>query len=612
MCGIFGYIGNKNSIKECLQGLKLLEYRGYDSAGIATIQDAKILSFKSPGKLIELEKKINIFKDLKFDLAIGHTRWATHGSPTLANAHPHFDEKLKLAIVHNGIIENYASIRKKLLSKNILFRSETDTEVMAQLISYYYANDLLKAFDKAIKELTGSYAIALIHANHPDEIVASSKESPIVIGFDDNKDEIIISSDPNAFLGRNLNILFLKNNEIAHIKNKKINIYDKNLKIIHKKTERLNSKNISFSKNGFEHYLLKEIYEQPLTIQKAFLGRIQLKSGEVEFEDFNLPKSFLKKFKHIIITACGTSYHAGLCASNFFQKYLKINCSVEIASEMRFKDLNLTKDTLIIAISQSGETADTLSAIRKAKENNCHILSIVNVKNSTIARESDSSIFLKAGPEISVCSTKAFTSQITVLYLLAIYFARSRNLLEKKDAQIFLKELKKIPNIIKKILKKRKEIEKIAQKYAIYNSFFFLGRNLMYPTAMEAALKLKEISYIDANAYPAGEMKHGPLALISEKLPIVGFCLNEKTYDKMLSNLMEAKARSAPILAIASKKSYGIEDIADDIIWVDKVIDDLAIFPATIVGQLLAYFIAIIKKTDIDQPRNLAKSVTVE
>ena len=610
MCGVFGYIGKNNSILECLNGLKLLEYRGYDSSGIASIKNGKIIHFKSPGKVSFLEEKINI-KDLDLNLSIGHIRWATHGVVNETNAHPHFDENVNLALVHNGIIENYSQLKKTLISKNIKFQSDTDSEVVAKLVSYHYKKNILDAFSKAINELSGQYAILLIHKDHPTEMIACAKETPLAIGFDDKNDEILVASDPNAFIGKNLNVIFLKNSQIAYIKDKKINLFDKNLKSINIKPEKIILKNISYSKDGYEHYMLKEIFEQPLTIQKAYLGRIMPINGSIDFEDFNLKKNHLKNVKKIIIAACGTSYHAGLIAQYYLQKYLNIDISVEIASEMRFKDLNYSKNTLIIAISQSGETADTISAIREAKKKSSYILAILNRQNSTLALEADATIFLKAGPEMSVCSTKAFTSQITVLYLLSLYIAKIKKI-EKSQLIKLLKSLKKVPKLIEDILKQDKIIMQKAKKYSVFSNFFYLGRHLMYPTAMEAALKLKEISYLHASAYPAGEMKHGPLALIDNNLPIIAFVANDKTYDKMLSNLMEAKARGALILAIAFKKCKSIEDVVDDVIWIDNISDELAIFPSSVIGQLFAYYIAKIKNTDIDRPRNLAKSLSVE
>lgn len=610
MCGIYGYIGKKNSIKECIQGLKLLEYRGYDSAGIAFIKNGELVHFKACGKITTLEEKINL-KNHSSNIAIGHTRWATHGQVIEKNAHPHFDEKYNVALIHNGIIENYTLLKKGLLYKGIKFRSDTDTEVIAQLISYNYKNDFVKATLDTLKTLKGSFSILAIHKNHPNEMIAAVRDTPLVIGYDDKKNEFIVSSDPNAFSGRNLNVIFLKNDEIAHIKDKQLKIVNLSEQTIEKKIEKFNGKNLSFSKKGFEHYMLKEIFDQPLTIQKAYLGRIIENNTNVEFENLSLTKDYLSKIDHIIFTACGTSYHASMIAASFLQEKASIYTTCEIASEMRFKNLIISRKTLVIAISQSGETADTIAAIKAARSKGAKILSIVNVNNSTISRFSDSNIFLNAGPELSVCSTKAFTSQITVLYLFAIFMARLRSM-KKNESFEHLSELKKIPLKIKKIFKDADLIKEKADKYSKYENFFFLGRNLMYPTAMEAALKLKEISYLNANAYPAGEMKHGPLALINPKLPIIAFCSNIKTYDKLLSSLMEAKARGAPILAFATKNSQGIEEIADDVIWLEKTIDELAIFPSSIAGQLFAYFVAKNRKTDIDRPRNLAKSVTVE
>ncbi|KKL74071.1 hypothetical protein LCGC14_2068570 [marine sediment metagenome] len=610
MCGIVCYIGDGNTKDILMEGLKRLEYRGYDSAGIAIKNKDGVECYKTVGKLKNLENKV-LDIEMEGDLGIAHTRWATHGVPNDVNSHPHYSNSGDLVIIHNGIIENYDILKKLLISKNYKFRSDTDTEVIAQLISSNYKNDLVESTIKSLKELKGSFAIALIHKNHPNEIIAASRESPLAIGFNDKKTEVIISSDPNAFSGRNLNVIFLKNDEIAHIKNQEIRIINLKNKTLKKTFEKINAKNIKFSKKGFEHFMLKEIFDQPSTIQKAYLGRMTENEGLVEFEDLKLSKSFLSKIDNIIITACGTSHHAALIAKSLIEEKANILVSAEIASEMRFKTPILTKNTLVIAISQSGETADTIAAIKTAKEKGAKILSIVNVENSSLSRISDSSIFLKAGIERSVCSTKAFSSQITVLYLFAIFLSRLKSM-QKKEAILLLTELKKIPSKVRKILKNTSIIEEKAKKYSKFENFFFLGRNLMYPTAMEAALKLKEISYLHASAYPAGEMKHGPLALIDSKLAIIAFSSNKKTYDKMLSSLMEARARNAKILAFATKNSYGIEDIADDVIWLDNTIDELSIFPSTIAAQLFAYFIAKIRKTDIDQPRNLAKSVTVE
>jgi glucosamine--fructose-6-phosphate aminotransferase (isomerizing) len=607
MCGIFAFLGKKNALKSCIDGLKLLEYRGYDSAGIAAIYKNDLFLYKNEGNISVLEKNLENVK-LPLNLAIGHTRWATHGKATQLNAHPHTNNNSSIALVHNGIIENFDEIKKFLISKNINFKTDTDTEVIAHLITYYFKDDLIKATNHALKDLKGSYAIALIHKDFPNQIIAASKDSPLVIAIDKKNNDMLISSDPNAFLGRNLNITFLSNSEIAHITYEKINIFSNGLKLLNKKYEKFNSKKTSFGKNGFEHYMLKEIHEQPITVQKAYLGRILDFNTKVIFEDLNFKKDFFKNLKHVFITACGTSYHASLYAKYLIEDLVKINVSAEIASEMRMRKPLISNDDLLIAISQSGETADTIAACKNI--NNLNLLSILNKTNSTLYRASISSIFLKAGVEFSVCSTKAFTSQITVIFLLAIYLAN----IKKNDINTnsYLSELKKIPSKIKKVLKSSDIIKSLAKKYSKFENFIFLGRSYMYPAAMEAALKLKEISYINANAYPAGELKHGPLALVDENLLAIAFLTNEKTYDKMISNLMEIKTRGAKILVFAFDKAGSIEDIADDVIYLPKTSDELAILLASVASQLLAYFIAKEKNTNIDQPRNLAKSVTVE
>lgn len=615
MCGIFGYIGVKNSLKTCLKGLKQLEYRGYDSAGIAGLFEGKLYCAKDAGKIAALEEKIRL-QDLKLDLAIGHTRWATHGKPDSINAHPHFDDSEKIALVHNGIIENYAQLKEMLQAKGISFRSETDTEVIVQLIAYHYnqeqkKQELSKAVHKTLKLLKGQFAIALIHKEFPEQIIAASRESPLAIGYDDAQSETIISSDPNAFLGQKLNVLFLKNDEIAVVKKGTVEVFDKGLKAIKKATEQFEAEYAPPSKEGFEHFMLKEICEQQITVQNALLGRYSEEFGTAEFENLNFSAKELLATNHILILACGTSWHAGCIGAAMLEEKARIPTHAEIASELRYKNPIISKETLVIAISQSGETADTIAALREAKAKGAKVLGICNVKNSALTRESDSCIFLKAGPEISVCSTKAFTSQIAVLSLFALFMGRLRHM-SKEEGQIFLNELKKIPQKIKQVLEKSPHIQEIAQKYSKYRDFFFLGRRYMYATCLEAALKLKEISYLNATGYPAGELKHGPIALINTNLPLVAFCANKQTYDKILSNLMEVKARGAPILALAPIGADEVAKIADDVIWLPPTIDELATFPSSVAGQLLAYYIAKIRGTEIDQPRNLAKSVTVE
>ncbi len=610
MCGIFGYIGKESPLDQCLTGLKNLEYRGYDSAGIAGLIADQLFICKEAGRLSILHEKAKQLNPL-LDVAIGHTRWATHGRPTQNNAHPHTDENQTLALVHNGIIENYDILRTMLQTHGLTFYSDTDTEVIAQLIAFHYKGNLVKAVQKSLKMLKGSLAISLVHKDYPGHIIATSRERPLSVGFDDNKTEFLVSSDPNAFLGRDLNVFFLKNDEVAVINTLDYQVYNSIRMKVKKTTEKFIGKNQMPDKNGYEHFMLKEIYEQPVTIQKAMLGNYSDDFGTAQFEGLSFTAKELSATRHIMLLACGTSWHASSIAAYMMEDKARIPTQAEIASELRFKNPIISDKTLVIAVSQSGETADTLGALREAKSKGAKILGVCNVKNSTLAREADSCIYLKAGPEFSVCSTKAFTSQLTILALFTLFMARLRHM-DKSDGRLFLKELKQIPAKIEAVLKKAEEIKVLAHKYSKYDSFFFLGRHYMYPTCQEAALKLKEISYLNANSYPAGEMKHGPIALISENLPVIAFCANHLTYEKMLSNLMEVKSRGAPILAFASEGSRRIADIADDVIWLPPACDELATFPSSVAGQLLAYYIAKERGTEIDCPRNLAKSVTVE
>lgn len=610
MCGIFCYIGKKDPIAVCIDGLKKLEYRGYDSAGLAGFEKGKIISCKEVGKVESLEKKAKL-SEIKLDLGIAHTRWATHGEPTLINTHPLFDSEGFVAVVHNGIIENFEKIRKKLASHNIKFSTQTDTEVIAQLISYNYKGDMLEAIIASLKELKGSLAIAVIHKDYPDQIVAASRESPLAVGYTDDKNEILISSDPNAFLGRNLNVFYMKRDEIAVIKSRSVEVFDTDKKNISKETEKIEGENLVPNKEGYEHFMLKEIFEQPFTIQKTLMGHYSDEFGTAEFENLNFSSKELIATRHIIIIACGTSWHAGCVGASLLEELARIPTQAEIASEFRFKNPIISEDTLVIAISQSGETADTIAAMREAKAKGAKILSICNVQNSTIAREAHSSLFLKAGPEISVCSTKAFTSQITLLSLFALFMGRLRHI-NKEEGQAFLNELKKIPSGIRLILSQASELKKLAKKYCHYNNFFFLGRRHMFYTALEAALKLKEISYINATGYPAGELKHGPIALISKKTPVIAFMANSQTYEKMRSNLEEVKARGAVIFALAPEGYEELKDIADDIFWLPRTTDYFSVLTSSVAAQLFAYYVAETLGADIDHPKNLAKSVTVE
>lgn len=609
MCGIFAYIGSKNSLKMVLEGLKKIEYRGYDSAGVAGIMDGKILACKEVGKISALEKEL---REVQFNLdgtAIAQTRWATHGSPSKVNAHPHFDTHHSLALVHNGIIENHDVLKQQLIKQGIKFVSDTDTEVVAHLISSLYEGNLLEAVQKAVKLLKGAFAIALIHKDYPDQIIAIAQECPLVIGI--GTDEIFISSDSNAFAKYTRDVIYLKNSEIALIKKNHLSVYDLEKGQIEKKIEHLTSVGMDAEKGRFEHYTLKEINEQPLAIRNALDGHCLEEYGTALFDELKLDVTELLAVERILILACGTSWHAGYVASYMFEDKARIPVEVEISSEFRYKNPIILPHTLVIAISQSGETADTIAAVREIKAKGGKVIALCNVEGSTLAREADATIFLKCGPEIGVCSTKAFTSQIVILALLTLMMARMRHM-GKAEGQEFLKALRALPEQVQLVLDNAYFIQNIAKKYANYENFFFLGRRYMYPTALEGALKLKEISYINANGYPAGEMKHGPIALINEKCPTVALCTNRTTYDKLISNLMEVKARKGPIIAIIEEGENGMQNIADDIIQIPPTIDELASIPTTVATQLLAYYIARERGADIDQPRNLAKSVTVE
>jgi glucosamine--fructose-6-phosphate aminotransferase (isomerizing) len=610
MCGIFGYIGPRNSAKICIDGLKHLEYRGYDSAGIAGIEEGKLKSCKEAGKIQVLEQALST-EPLRLDLAIAHTRWATHGKPTKDNAHPHFDEQRTLAVVHNGIIENHHILRQMLKDKGVTFESDTDTEVIAQLISHYYEGDFLAAVQKALSLLKGFWGIAVIHKDHPDQIIAAARENPIAIALNSARSEAMVSSDANAFTGENLDVLFLHNDEVAVVSCSGVQVFNQSAALIDKPTERLGIENYTLSKNGFEHFMLKEIFEQPFTIQQAMHNRFIQDFGTTEFENLKFTSKELLSVKRILILACGTSWHAGCIAASLLEDIARIPTQAEIASEFRYRNPIVSEDTLVIAISQSGETLDTIAAVREVKNKGAKVLGICNVRNSTLTREADSCLFLRAGPEISVCSTKAFTSQITILSLLTLLMARLRHM-SKEDGQTFLSELQNLPDCVHAVLQQKEEIQKIAQKYAAFEHFFFLGRHYMYTASLEAALKLKEISYLNAVGYPAGEMKHGPIALVNPELAVIGMCGNQRTYEKMLSNLMEIKSRGAPIIAFAPEGSAQIEQIATDVVYLPPVCDELAAIPYSVASQLLAYYIALERGTDIDQPRNLAKSVTVE
>jgi len=611
MCGIVGYTGNKNSCEILLSSLARLEYRGYDSAGIAIIGKRALELYRKKGKVACLKESI-AGKNIYGTTGLGHTRWATHGRPSEENAHPHTDCKKKLVVIHNGIIENYLSLKKKLISSGHVFKSETDTEVIAHLIEQKLKQKktLLSAVQTAVKELRGSYALGVMSVCEPGTIVAARKDSPLVIGL--GKEENFIASDIPAILPYTRKIIAMDEGETALISKNEVTVYGKTGNKIKKTPSIITWDPVMAEKGGFKHFMLKEIFEQPRAIQDTFRGRIDAGSGQIFLDEINLTPGEIKNFKRILFVACGTAHHAGLIGRFLVENLANIPCEVDIGSEFRYRKTLLNKDDLVVLISQSGETADTLAGLRLAKKNGIKTVVICNVVDSTAAREADGIIYTHAGPEIGVASTKAFTAQLTALYLFSLYLGRIRGKITRQDAKKFLVSLTRIPSLIRNILKKHEKIKTIAKKYFKKTGFLYIGRSFNYPIALEGALKLKEISYTHAEGYPAGEMKHGPIALIDEDMPVVALAPKSALSEKMFSNIQEAKSRSAAIVAITTQGEKNIKNIADEIFYIPETIEEFTPILNIIPLQLLAYYIAAFRGCDIDQPRNLAKSVVVE
>jgi len=615
MCGIVGYLGLKDASPIILNGLKRLEYRGYDSAGISIYNGNKILTRKSKGKIDTLEKSITKVKSFKGNLGIGHTRWATHGEPSNKNAHPHTSNSNELHIVHNGIIENYSSLKEELIAKGFHFNSDTDTEVLVNLIEYIQIKEKIKlgeAVQLALNQVVGAYAIAVIDIKKPDEIVVAKLGSPLCIGI--GKDEYFIGSDVTPFLDHTKKVVYLKDGEMAMIRNHKPTRYRKigDDSFVNPTIEKLEINLARIQKKGFDHFMLKEIFEQPSAVTDTLRGRLKVKRGIIKMSGID---DYIDKFistNKITIIACGTSWHAGLIGEYMFEKIARIPVEVEYASEFRYRDPVINNSDIVIAISQSGETADTLSAIKLAKEEGAFVYGICNVAGSSISREANAGSYTHAGPEIGVASTKAFITQITVLFLIAVKLGKSRGVISSKKYQEYIYELNSIEKKIKKVLKTDNEIKKIANKIKNSTNCLYLGRGFNFPVALEGALKLKEISYIHAEGYPAAEMKHGPIALIDKNMPSIIIATNKLYYDKILSNIQEIKSRKGKIIAIVFEGDKEIVKIADHVIEVPQTIAALTPFLTTIPLQLLAYHIAVKLGRNVDQPRNLAKSVTVE
>lgn len=612
MCGIIGYTGRNDVDAVLLPALSRLEYRGYDSAGVAVIDEKSLLISKEVGKLSELKRLVQS-SPLHGHIGIGHTRWATHGEPSQRNAHPHPDCSHSLAVAHNGIIENHEILRRNLVRLGHVFSSETDTEVLVHLIEEFHIKSKLSLKDavfQTLKEIEGSYALCVISKSEKNVLVAARKGSPLVIGVGEG--ENFIASDATAFLEHTRKALFLDDGECAVISPEKVQVYSREGKPVEKKISEMDWDSKSATKEGYEHFMLKEIEEQPVVAERILRARLAKPLKDSLFDELKFDQAKLKNIKRIWIQACGTSWHAALTGRFFLEGLAQLPVEVEVSSEFRYRNWPVPENTLLLSITQSGETIDTLMGMRRAQEAGLTAISICNVLGSTIARESDGVIYTQAGPEIGVASTKAYTAQLMSLFLFSLYWAELRGTLKKSEIEKHINELKSIPEKFKTIISNRKNISKIAEKYCRSTDFLFLGRGVNYPNAFEGALKIKEIAYIHATGHPAGEMKHGPIALIDEKMPSVCLIPKSPTHEKMMSNIREVKARRGKVIAVATEGDSSISSIADDVVWIPETEEILSPFVVVLPLQYLAYEVALLRGTDVDQPRNLAKSVTVE
>ena len=608
MCGIVGFTGRSPAAPFLLDGLHKLEYRGYDSAGIAVINGGEINAEKTVGRIKSLMKKTENGKTVPGTIGIGHTRWATHGVPSIRNAHPHFSEDNKFAVVHNGIIENYSVLKKQLKDEGVNFVSETDTEVVPQLLSKYYDGDIKETLKRVIDMLEGSFALGIICKDYPDTLIAAKKFSPLIIGLSEN--ENIIASDVTAIASVTKDIVYLDDGEFAFLTPDKVTFYGTDAKEINKPVSQITWDVSAAEKGGFDHFMMKEIFEQPKAIKQTLSGRI--KNGEVVFEDFNLTEEKLKTINKIVIIACGSAYHAGMVGKYVIEDMARIPCDVELASEFRYRNPIVNDKTLTIVVSQSGETADTLAALKEAKKLGSHTVSIVNVVGSSIAKASDDVIYTWAGPEIAVATTKGYSTQIAVMYLFAAWCSKALKTLSNSEIAEFLNDVKTIPEKIEEILKLNDRIKEMAKKQVDTASLFFIGRNLDYAISLEASLKLKEISYIHSEAYAAGELKHGTISLIEDGRTVIALACYKDLADKMLSNIKEVAARGAYVITCANEGDTDFEKESDEMIYVPKINKRLIASIEVIPFQVYSYYVSYHKGLDIDKPRNLAKSVTVE
>ncbi len=610
MCGIIGYIGDKPALPILIKGLKCLEYRGYDSAGIAVIENNRLEIRKQAGKIADLERALKNAR-FKSTVGIGHTRWATHGVPNTVNAHPHFGMTGDIALIHNGIIENYASLRAELETKGRVFHTETDTETLVQLIEEFYKTipDLETAVREALFCVKGTYGIAVMCRQEPDKLIVARQGSPLVLGYGDN--EYFVASDASAIVAYTRQVVYLEDHEMAVITRQGVEIKTVDNQPLEKVVEEITYDVSRIEKQGFDHFMLKEIFEQPNTIMDAMRGRLIDDEGIPKLGGLSEYIDSLVNANRIVFIACGTSWHAALVAEYMIEEYAGINVEVEYASEFRYRNPIVQPGDVFIAISQSGETADTLAALREARNRGAVVLGICNVVGSTIARETHAGVYIHAGPEIGVASTKAFTSQLTVLALITLLIARKRNMSMLHGKEI-IQELRRLPDKAREILKSSDRIRSIAEKFKDKRNCLYLGRGYNFPVALEGALKLKEISYIHAEGYPAAEMKHGPIALIDDDMPIVFVAPKDAIYDKIFSNIEEVKARNGKVIAITTEGNEAIGQKVDHVIYIPKTVDFLMPILAVIPLQLYAYHIAVLRGCNVDQPRNLAKSVTVE
>ena len=608
MCGIVGYLGTKNASEVIVDGLSKLEYRGYDSAGVAVCNEGELEIRKFKGRLAVLAEDIEK-NEMKGHLGIGHTRWATHGEPSDVNSHPHFNMDKTIAVVHNGIIENYMELKEELKEDGVEFRSETDTEVIAHLVDKYYEGNLLDAVYKTVARLRGAYALGVICKDNEDELVAVRKDSPLIAGVGEG--ENFIASDIPALLKYTRKVYFLENGEVVHIKGDELKIYDAERNPVEKEIYDVKWDIEAASKGGYDCFMLKEINEQPEGVKNTLERRID-ENGNIVLDGIHLTKEDLDNINRIYIVACGTAYHAGLLGKNALEKYLKVPVITDIASEFRYSDNFVDEHSLVILVSQSGETADTLAVLRDSKAKGAKILAVTNVVGSSISREADEVFYTWAGPEIAVASTKAYTTQITSLYMIALNFALEKGTITREEYLETIEKMKELPEKIQSVLDNQDKIKETAERIVSKEHVFFLGRGVDYSLAMEGSLKLKEVSYIHSEAFAAGELKHGTIALIEEGTPVISIATQENLFEKMVSNMQEVKARGAFVASIAQEHNRSVEKVSDEVIYIPNCDDMLVPIVAVVPMQLLAYYVSTMKGLDVDKPRNLAKSVTVE